>query len=148
MKAQKTPLAKTRAISAGTASASNYGDSLITLFPALVTRSAAEQAGYQLAAIALVLANGVFCAFITFLFLRMDCFNQKLDEFYEDKLFWIIEDLEENSEKKEFVHQKVEKLEGKTESAQKVETDDNILQTEKNEKIQHIQLPVTTTARN
>jgi len=80
------------AICAGSATSAVYGDSLLILFPALVTRSKSQQAGYQLAALGCMMGNALIVGGITGWILKSPCWDIKLRKIFDDRELWHFED--------------------------------------------------------
>jgi ammonium transporter Rh len=80
-------------IISGTATYENYGDSLEILWPKIKERGSSNQAGYQLAALFLVVGSAIITGLITGVILNSSCFKQY--EPYEDTEQWFMEEEEE-----------------------------------------------------
>lgn len=76
-------------IAAALATSSVYGTNLELVYPARDSRSATEQALYQLAALGVTLGVALVGGALTGLFLRTPLFNQtSWDEMFSDKMLW------------------------------------------------------------
>jgi len=83
-------------IVAGSVDPKRYGDSLLIIFPALKNRSFGEQAGFQFAALLLVIGVGVITGSLTGLLLNSKCFEQVPNPF-SDHGMWLTEEEEEEA---------------------------------------------------
>ncbi|XP_069115396.1 ammonium transporter Rh type A-like isoform X2 [Argopecten irradians] len=86
---------------AGLATSNNFGDSLYVVFPARASngtiyaddRSANEQAGYQLAALATTLGIAIVGGLLTGLVMRLPVWDDPEDEYlYDDRDYWEVSD--------------------------------------------------------
>jgi ammonium transporter Rh len=81
-------------IISGSASKENYGDSIDILWPKFNERGSSNQAGYQLAALFLVVGTAIITGLITGAIMNLSIFKQY--EPYEDREQWVMEDEEEH----------------------------------------------------
>jgi ammonium transporter Rh len=81
-------------IISGTASIKDYGDSFSILWPKILEWGNSKQAGYQLAALFLVLGTAIITGIITGLIINASCFGEI--EPFEDNALWFMEEEEKH----------------------------------------------------